>query len=666
MLKCNSFTRRFSGLLLVSWSLIITTADAADDKGNSCLDSIPGTKYQFDGVLGQRIKADVENWLLVTPGKNPGMFDMFACREKNREAGDVKDPHQLVPWAGEFAGKYLISAVQAMRMSDDPRLREMVGKTVDRLIQLQAEDGYLGPWPKKEQLMGHWDLWGNYHVMLGLMMWHEQTGDERALAAARKIADLVCSTFLDGKHRVVDAGSCEMNMGMIHGLAILYRKTGEQRYLRMAKEILKDFEKAGDYYRQGLNGEEYFRTPKPRWESLHSLQGLAELYRITGDDAFRRSFLNIWASIRRFDLRNTGGFSSHEQATGNPYLNDAIETCCVIAWETVMIDALRLSGDSIIADDLELATFNAVAGAQNPSGDWCTYDTPMNGSRVPSHVHIAFQARPGAMFLNCCSVNGPRGFGMLSDWAVMRNAEGLAVNFYGPMQARVALADGTPVVIEEKTEYPIGNIVRLKVAPTTAKQFTLSLRIPAWSTKTVVTLNGQPVDAVKPGKYLKLTRVWQASDEITLRFDLGVRYESGDLEQAGNVSLYRGPILLCADARFKSPEPRKIDVKKLSEARLMSNDDTIAKAAGPYLPWLVLDLPAADGKPLRLVDFASAGATGKAYQSWLPAADAKPPRPAAWMPTDGATLESGPIRFQWREPANSVQANCRYRVVVAE
>ena len=58
-----------------------------------------------------------------------------------------------------------------------------------------------------------------------------------------------------------------------------------------------------------------------------------------------------------------------------------------------MIDALRLTGDSTIADDIELATLNAIAGAQHPSGEWCTYNTPINGTRVPSHVQIGFQAQ---------------------------------------------------------------------------------------------------------------------------------------------------------------------------------------------------------------------------------------------------------------------------------
>lgn len=654
-------------IFLLLLPTLVASAEPVNDVGQVKLDNVSKATFKIDGVLGQRVKLNVENWLLVTPGRNPGLLDMFTSREMNKEGSDGKDSCQLIPWAGEFVGKYLISAVQALRMSDDPRLHDTVIKVVDRIIQLQADDGYLGPWPTKEQLLGHWDLWGNYHVMLGLILWHEHTGDEKAMAAACKAADLICKTFLDTGRRVKSIGSEEMNMGIIHGMAILHRKTGEPRYLRMAKEVLKDFEQAGDYFRLGLKSEEFFRTPKPRWESLHSLQGLAELYRITGDESFRRSFLQHWASMRRFDLRNTGGFSAVEQATGNPFnAEQAIETCCVIAWQAVMLDALRLTGDPTIADDLELATYNAVAGAQHPSGEWFTYNTPINGTRGPSYRQIAFQARPNTPFLNCCSVNGPRGFGMLSEWGVMRNTEGLTINYYGPMRADVPLIDGTPIGIKQNTDYPIGNTVRLQISPKDAKQFTLALRIPKWSTKTEVLLNGKPMPDVKSGKYLKLARSWRASDEITLRFDMGLRYESGDLEQASNVSLYRGPILLCADDRFVTADTIKVDVSKLNEGRLIPIDGAIENAAGVYRPWLVVDLLGNNGKTLRLIDFASAGATGKAYQSWLPATGARLPRPVAWQPLNGATLSPGNILFTWRDSAASIQSDNHFTVVISD
>jgi hypothetical protein len=54
------------------------------------------------------------------------------------------------------------------------------------------------------------------------------------------------------------------------GLVMLYRTTGEPRYLRMAKEIEHDWERAGDYLRVGLDGREFFQSPRPRWQSLHA------------------------------------------------------------------------------------------------------------------------------------------------------------------------------------------------------------------------------------------------------------------------------------------------------------------------------------------------------------------------------------------------------------
>jgi hypothetical protein len=692
------------------------------------MDTIPGAAFRFEGTVGHRVKANVENWLIVAPEKNPGLLEMFA----RRDAGEEPD---LVPWAGEFVGKYLISGVQAMRMSGDPRLRRTLQDVVDRLVELQAEDGYLGPWPKDERLLGHWDLWGHYHVMLGLLMWHEHTGDERAMDACRRIGEMVCDTYLDTDRRVHQAGSHEMNMAILHGMARLYQATGHPRHLLMAHAVLEDFAVAGDYFRTGLAGNEFFRTPRPRWESLHSLQGMVELYRIIGDERYRRAFLHHWASIRRFDLRNTGGFSSGERATGNPYRNDAIETCCVIAWQAVMIDALRLTGDARIADGLERATLNAALGAQHPSGAWCTYNTPMNGRRVPSHVAIEFQARDDTPHLNCCSVNGPRGYGSLSEWGVMQTDDGLAVNYYGPMEADVSLADGTPVAIRQETDYPIGNMATLTLDTPEPTRFKLRLRIPGWSAATEISVGGQRVPdqgAVRPGRYVELTGSWHAGVPVTLRFDMGLRCEPGDLQQYGRVSLYRGPILLALDERFAPPgppgadtaepdaepraerdaednvktpneepetqeplreedgppdepppaadeQPKKapapppsklaaippIDFSKPREACPVPIDDRVAERAGDYLPWLVVDVPAGE-TTLRLIDFASAGATGGEYVSWLPGTGLRPPRPVAWQPSDRARIGPGPVRFSWRTPAAEAARSRRHTVVVSD
>ena len=96
---------------------------------------------------------------------------------------------------------------------------------------------------------------------------------------------------------------------------------------------------------------------------------------------------------------------------------------------------------------------------------WYTYNTPMNGTRIA--FHVCEMAGTNALS-RLLPVNGPR---FRHDRRMGRDARGRRVSsqYFGPMR-EVALADGTPVVIEENTDYPIGDAVRLKITPQAAKR----------------------------------------------------------------------------------------------------------------------------------------------------------------------------------------------------
>lgn len=573
-------------------------------------------RFRLEGWIADRLQANLNQWLFTAPIANPAMLQMFRDRDRYPRRA-------LVPWAGEFAGKYLISAVQGYRLNRDRRLRDLLQWFVKELISVQDADGYLGPHPRSERLTGRthdgqsplWDLWGHYHCMLGLLLWWRETGDADALQSACKAADLVCRRFLDTGTRILSAGAEEMNMAISHVFCLLYQATGNARYLQMAREIEKDWETppAGDYVRTALRGIEFYQTPKPRWESLPNVQAIAELYFITGDERYRQAVLHIYRSIRKTDRHNTGAFSSAEQAVGNPYDTRAIETCCVIAWMALCVDVLRMTGDSTVADELELATCNAVLGAQHPSGRWWTYNTPMDGVRRASAHDIVFQAHQGAPELNCCSVNAPRGLGMLSEWAVMRTAEGVNLNYYGTGRVQLPLTRGRTLTLNVQGDYPRRPEVQIGVNVTRPTEFALRLRIPAWSRKTEVWLNGQRISDVTPGTYLTLQREWRSGDTLRLRFDFSLHAWLGEREQAGKVSLYRGPILLAYDQRFNAMDPD--DVPALSLANLRYAEE---RKTGALSPLLLLRFTGTDGRALRLCDFASAGAAGTVYRSWLP------------------------------------------------
>ncbi len=596
---------------------------------------------------------------------------------RRRDREPVPD---LVPWAGEFVGKYLISAIQACRMSDDPELRPRVESVIAELLSLQADDGYLGPFPKEERLLGHWDLWGHYHIMLALLMWHEDTGDARALSAAGKIADLMVTTYIGAGRRPIEAGSDEMNLSVIHAIAWLYRVTGDESYLRMARAIEEDWEQGGDYYRTGLAGADFHLTPRPRWESLGSLQGLLELYRVTGEATYREAMLQHWRSIRDHDRHPRGAYSTREQAVGNPYSEGAIETCCTTAWVALTLDALRATGDPRIADELELSTWNAVLASQHPSGRWWTYDTPMNGVRKASAHDIVFQARPGTPELNCCSVNGPRGLGMLSEWAVMLDDDGPVLNYYGPMTARLSLRSGTELRVAEETAVPADGDVAITLGVDAPTRFALRLRIPAWSAETRVRVNGDEIEraagpgplasdevanGVAAGTYLRLERVWRDGDRIEVALDRSVRVVSGALARDGDAAVYVGPLLLALDAR-RNPGLDVTDDNALPRLDIAGPRPEPAPVANDErFPPLALFHVGTDGGEGTLCDFASAGAYGTRYRAWLPARNMGPAAFTLRRPWVNERIPSGPAVFEWDAWGGEAASATRYRLQVA-
>lgn len=511
------------------------------------------------GPIAEQIHGVVENWLMPLPDRNPMLLGMFRDRDAN-------PPKDLLPWSGEFAGKYLTGGTEVYRLTHDAKLKARLQGFVEGLIASQDADGYVGPFQKAYRLTNWapnvwgkgdiaWDTWGHYHVLLGLLTWNEETGDPKALAAARRIGDLMVARYGGTNPPVGKGASPEMNQAIVHGLTLLYKRTSDHRYLDLAEKIVCEFAMpgAGNYLEAALAGEEFSQLPAngTRWESLHSLMALPELYAVTGKDEYRKAFDHLYWSIAKTDRHNNGGFSTGEGARGNPYLPGAIETCCTVAWTALGAEDLRMTGDPRVADELEMSLLNQVEAMIAPDGAWCTYNTPMDGLRVPSKEEIGFQIRPGSEDVNCCSANMARGLGLLSDWALMRDEKGLVVNYYGPSSIDSEVK-GTKVSLRQETEYPRAGRVVLHVTLAKPVRFVLRLRVPHWSDRTELKVNGKAV-RVKAGTYAALDREWMKGDRVTLDLDMRPRMWVGQRECRDKVSVYRGPSLMALRAPGSAP-----------------------------------------------------------------------------------------------------------------
>jgi len=572
------------------------------------------TEYEIGGYLRMRIDNAINEYLISTPVTSPAILQVLRDRDKT----PLRDP--LVPWAGEFAGKYLTAAQLTWRLTRDEELKSTIDQFVKDLIACQQEDGYLGPFPKSSRITGgNWDVWGHYHCMLGLMFYYEDTQYAPAWETCKKAADLLFETFGPGGPTLTnDGGGGQMNMAVCHALVLLYKQTGIARYLDLANYIVHEAWNepgAGGYLVAALAGKPIIEFPQHRWEAIHDWQALPELYWLTGDEQYKKAFEHMWWSAVRGDRHNTGGLTSGEGFTGSPFNTGAIETCCTVAWLAMSIDMLRLTGDSQVADEIELSTFNSALGAIPHGGRSCAYNVPMNGTRLFG-VELHWQAPKGGPDLNCCSVNANRPLGMISQWALMQKDGGLAVNFFGLSTMKTKLKSGNKVQIQQITDYPRNSKVVMKLTLDKPETFPIYIRIPKWSERFGAIVNDGPGNHMyNPGTYTGITREWKSGDRIELQFDFRPHFWAGAESFANTVSFYRGPILYAYDARYNDFNPGelpKFDPETVTFAIEPINDPAIR-------PWILGSLTAADGSAVRVVDLSSAGQTGNHYVTWLPA-----------------------------------------------
>jgi hypothetical protein len=218
----------------------------------------------------------------------------------------------------------------------------------------------------------------------------------------------------------------------------------------------------------------------------------------------------------------------------------------------------------------------------------------------------------------------------------------VVLNYYGPLKADVTLPSGTQVILTEDTKYPKEGKIRLEVGVEKQTEFILKLRIPSWSKQTRVVVNGHLIDSVTPGTYLELRRKWKPKDQIEIELDMSLRTWIGDLAALGKVSLYRGTLLLTFD-QVDNP----YDCADLTPLDFQKLEYKLKPATGKFPPLVLCEFTAQDGKPVILRDYATAGARGTEYLSWLPVVNAPPPAAQLISPASGEQIPKGPWKYTW-------------------
>ena len=586
---------------------------------------LPAGAVQFTGYFDRYIRHSLENWNM---GRVPyaGFVRMF------REG-------RVMFAQGEMWGKAVRSGALFYRYTGDTGLKDILRRTIADLLSCRRPNGSISCSPPEAQPDGPGgDIWERKYVLLGLDEYYEQVERDPAVLDAM-IAHADCVLEQVGpppRTRIVDLGWSANHIEsstILEPILRLYRRTGFARYLDFARYIVEEEGGALGYniIREALEGRDPAKIggPYPKaYEMMSLFEGLAEYYRVTGNETWRTALLNLYRGIIEKELTligNGGGDQPHAPSLygegwdytaleqTNPAICRMMETCAGVTWLKLCGHILRLFVDPLAADCVERYAYNGLVGAMKPEGDGFSYVNLLNG------VKTCVEGWGGTIegvYITCCNLNGPMGLAMLPWLAVLQGAEGPVICLYDPGRFQAETPSGGKVTLTIETAYPREGSVRIAVTPEREEQFTLRLRIPDWSRQTALSVSGAAAP-VEPGRFVALHRTWRPGDQVELDLDLRTRVLDAPRgsDRAGDYfrAAVRGPVVLARDENLDPQFDQPVD--------LISRDGYIDAEVleAPRPETLVaVRVPTTDGSVL-LVDYASVdGWKGRRICTWLP------------------------------------------------
>ena len=477
-----------------------------------------------------------------------GRFDNFAIAaglKKGKHRGDFPfddtDPYKIIEGASySLAVKY------------DPQLDHYLDSVISIIAAAQEPDGYLttcvtnrctrlsGWWGSSrwEKINSH-ELYNSGHLYEAAVAHYRATGKRTLLDVAIKNADLVCQVFGPGENQKhVPSGHPIIEMA----LCKLYKVTGEQRYLDMARYFVEETGRGTD----GHKLSEYSQDHKPILQqdemAGHAVRagylysGVADVASLTGDTAYFHALTRLWDNLAGRKLYITGGMGSRAQGEGFgpdyelPNHTAYCETCAAISnvyWNYRMFLA---TGDAKYMDVLERALYNGVISGVSLSGDKFFYDNPLESQGEHDRQRWFGCA--------CCPGNITRFMASVSGYTYATQASDIYVNLYIQGSADLQTESGR-VALTQTTDYPWNGTVTIKVDPEQESTFALRLRIPGWLQQHPVAsdlytytdapasytlkVNGTRVKATVSDGYATISRQWKAGDIVELDLPMNVR-----------------------------------------------------------------------------------------------------------------------------------------------
>lgn len=508
----------------------------------------------LEGPFRRAMALDADYLLRLEPDR---LLSWFRKEAGLAPKGEVYGGWEAQGVAGHSLGHYLTACALMYASTGDARFRERVEYVVAELERCQQAhgDGYVAAIPNGRKIFrevaagqirsqgfdlnGGWVPWYTMHKLFaGLLDAHQYVKSERALAVVARLADWAERTTagLD-EEQFQRMLACEHG-GMNESLAELSARTGDEKYLRLARRF---------YHRAVLDP---LARREDRLQGLHAntqipkVIGLARLHELTSDSAHRTAAEFFWERVVGHHSYVIGGNSEGEHF-GPPDKLDArlgqntCETCNTYNMLKLTRHLFTWRADARYADYYERALYNHILASQNPDDGMFCYFVPLKPGAQKTY------STPFDSFW-CCVGTGMENHAKYGEAIYFHDDDDvLWVNLFIPSELRWRERG---VTLRQETRYPDEGTVRLSFDVERPTEFALRLRRPGWAARGfAVTINGRPQPVnVRPGGYAEVRRAWRRGDRVELRVPLALRLEALPDNPRRAAVLY-GPVVLAGE-----------------------------------------------------------------------------------------------------------------------
>ncbi len=505
-----------------------------------------------------------------------GRIENFVRAAEVLRGEDLKDRHPPgFPFDDTDPYKVIEGASYALSVRPDPKLDAYLDGLIAKIAAAQEPDGYLyttrtidpqhpHEWAghqrwEKEEVLSH-ELYNAGHLYEAAYANYQATGKRSLLDVALKNADLLVRTFGPGKRKIYP-GHQIVEMGLVK----LYRVTGKQEYLDLAKFLLDSRGGGSPYNQADIPVIDQTQAEGHAVRATYMYSGMADVAAMTGDQAYLHALDEIWENVVYRKLYITGGIGAlgKGEAFGADYelpnMTAYNETCAAVGnafWNQRMF---LLHGDSRYVDIFERTLYNGLISGVSLDGKTYFYPNPLESNG---------QHRRSPWFgVACCPGNITRFMPSVPGYVYAEQNDALYVNLYLSNTADLALGNGQKLKVTQDTRYPWSGDIKISIDPERAGTFTVKVRVPGWARNEVVPgdlyrfadaaaapvtlrLNGNEQPLRLENGYAAIHREWRKGDTIELNLPMPVRRIRANSKVSADrnrIALQRGPVVYAAE-----------------------------------------------------------------------------------------------------------------------